>query len=392
MNGRNLRSLFLQRRLLSLLVAWAAMTTLLHAQTALRYLGTVTGISGSTLTVKTDAGEVRQVEVPDTALVQRVEPGQKNLSAAVKIQLSDLTTGDRVLVKLDAGATVPVPQAAQIITIKSADLAARQQKEREQWQLRGVGGLVKSVDTGTGTIEVTSGVGAQTRTVDVHVGKNTVLKRYAPASVRYDLAQAAPISAIHVGDQLRARGQKNAAGTEIEADEVVSGSFRNISGIIDNLNAANSTIEVKDLLTKKPVTIHIPGDAQMRALPEMMARMMAARLKGESGGEGARMANAPSGGQQRNWPGAGSERTAGAGRAENGNELQTILNRAPLIQFSGLKKGDAVMLVSTEGTGEVTAITLLTGVEPLLQAPEASQNLLSSWSMGSGGAAEAAAQ
>jgi hypothetical protein len=48
-----------------------------------------------------------------------------------------------------------------------------------------------------------------------------------------------------------------------------------------------------------------------------------------------------------------------------------------------LKKGDAVMLVSTDGTTEVTAITLLAGVEPLLEAP-GSQNLLSNWSMGSG--------
>ena len=42
------------------------------------------------------------------------------------------------------------------------------------------------------------------------------------------------------------------------------------------------------------------------------------------------------------------------------------------------------MLVSTDGTTEVTAITLLAGVEPLLEAPAASQNLLSNWSMSSG--------
>jgi hypothetical protein len=60
--------------------------------------------------------------------------------------------------------------------------------------------------------------------------------------------------------------------------------------------------------------------------------------------------------------------------------------------LADLKKGEAVMLVATEGASEVTAITLLAGVEPLLEAPAASQDLLSSWSMGSGGAAEAAAQ
>jgi hypothetical protein len=42
------------------------------------------------------------------------------------------------------------------------------------------------------------------------------------------------------------------------------------------------------------------------------------------------------------------------------------------------------MLVSTGGTAEVTAITLVAGVEPLLEAPAASQNLLANWSMNSG--------
>jgi len=61
-----------------------------------------------------------------------------------------------------------------------------------------------------------------------------------------------------------------------------------------------------------------------------------------------------------------------------------MLNRAPTIQLGDLKKGEAVMLVSTDGTSEVTAITLLAGVEPLLEAPAASQNMLSNWSMNTG--------
>lgn len=69
-----------------------------------------------------------------------------------------------------------------------------------------------------------------------------------------------------------------------------------------------------------------------------------------------------------------------------------MLNRAPTVQFADLKKGDAVMLVSTAGANDVTAISLLTGVEPLLEAPEASRNLLSNWSMGSGGGGESEAQ
>ena len=74
-------------------------------------------------------------------------------------------------------------------------------------------------------------------------------------------AQPAPIDAIHPGDQLRARGEKNPDGTEITAEEVVSGSFRSIAGTISSIDAPSSILVVKDLATKKPVTIHITVDS-----------------------------------------------------------------------------------------------------------------------------------
>jgi hypothetical protein len=364
------------------------------AQAAEHFVGTVTASSGDTLTVKTDAGAVRQVEVPSDAVLKRVEPGQHDLSAAVTITLGDLATGDRVLVRLAAESTGTVPQAAQIITIKRADVAQKQEQEREAWQTNGVGGLVKSVNPATGTIELTTGAGATMKTIAVHVTKTTVLKRYAPASVRFDLATPAPIDSIQVGDQLRARGEKNLDGTELTADEIVSGSFRNISGLITSVDTAHSSVTVKDLLTKKNVTVEIPVDTQMHALPEMMSRVLAARLKGESSAAGASQWNHQGNGQagQSNWKAGGNGRWQGAAHAGGGNEMQQMLSRAPAITFADLKKGEAVMLVSTAGKDDVTAITLLTGVEPLLEAPEASSNLLSNWSMGSGGAGEADTQ
>ena len=230
--------------------------------------------------MKTDAGDQRQFDVPAEAVIKRIAPGEKDLSKAETMAFTDLAVGDRVLVKMDAGATAPTPQAAQIIAVKAADLAQKQQKDRDAWQHNGVAGLVKSVDPATGAITLTTGAGATAKTVTVHTGKSTVLKRYAPGSVRYDQAQPAPMDAIHPGDQLRARGQKNADGSEINAEEVVSGSFRNIAGTITSLDAANSTFVVKDLATRKQVTVHIAPDAQMRRLPERMAQMLATRLKG----------------------------------------------------------------------------------------------------------------
>ena len=386
--------------LLALSIAWPANA----AQAPSRFVGTITEIGSGTLTVKTDAGEVFPVEIPSTAALKRVAPGQKDLSTAATIQFTDLAVGDRALVKLDPDAPAGKLQALQVVAIKQSDVALKQQKDREDWQRLGVGGLVKSVDAAAGAIVLSSGAGPTAKTVTVHLAKTTMLKRYAPTSVRFDAAQPAPLDAIHAGDQLRARGEKNAEGTEITAEEVVSGSFRNISGIIVSIDVAGSTMVVKDLATKKPVTIHITADAQMRQLPERVATMLAAALKGTTNGTGtgsgrSQAAGGPAaaaqhgGAGQSNGTGApnggGGQWAGGQGGAGGGDPQQAMLSRAPAIQIADLKKGEAVMLVSTEGTTDVTAITLLAGVEPLLESPAASQNLLSNWSM-SGGSAEAA--
>ncbi|MDR3741313.1 MAG: DUF5666 domain-containing protein [Terracidiphilus sp.] len=354
--------------------------SLLVAQTPVtRYVGTITALNGDMLTVKTDAGDVRQVEVPTSAVLKRVEPGQKDLNAAVNINLIDLATGDRVLVRLDPAANPP--QAVQVITIKQADVALKQQQEREAWQKTGVGGLVKSIDPASGTIIVASGAGSMARSITVHVTSATLIKRYAPASVRFDLAQPAPISAIQIGDQLRARGAKSPDGSSIDAAEVVSGSFRNLSGTIASLDSTNTSFVIKDLASKKQITVHITPDAQMHMLSQTMATALAARLKTASGGHNGDSAahnGAPA-------SAGGSPFSAQMHAAGGYSDVQQLLNRAPVIQFADLKKGVAVMVVATAGVTDTTAISLLVGVEPLLEAPEASSNLLSNWSMGSGG-------
>jgi hypothetical protein len=397
-----------------LAVAWFMPAVL--AQPPARFVGSITAITGNTVTVKTDAGDQRQFDVPSEAVLKRIAPGEKDLTKAAAISFSDLAVGDRVLVKMDVGATAPTPQAAQIIAVKAEDLAQKQQKDREAWQRNGVAGLVKTLNPADNVITLTTGAGATAKTVTVHLTPSTVLKRYPDGSVRYDQAKPAPIADIHPGDQLRARGQKGADGTEITAEEVVSGTFRNIAGTITSVDAANSTLVVKDLTTKKQVTIHVTPEAQMRRLPERMAQMIAARLKGGAPGAsgppqspagaapkagGGPPGGAPGGGQ-RSWGGGsgspgGPGSPAGPGGAgatgipggSTGGDAQQILNRAPAIQLADLQKGEAVMLVSTQGANEVTAVTLLAGVEPLLEAP-ASRDLLSNWSMGSGSAEGAA--
>ncbi|MGB7264631.1 MAG: hypothetical protein WBC92_03910 [Terracidiphilus sp.] len=373
-------------RVLSAIALAALLLAIPHAARAqaLRYLGTVTAINGNTLTVKTDAGEVHQVQVPSTAQLKRIEPGQTDLSKAETLDLSTLATGDRVLVTLDPNVTSGTPQAARIIAIKHADVAKMQQAEIEAWN-QGVHGLVKSIDPATGVIVVNVRVGAQTKPVTVNTTKSTVLKRYAPGSVRFDQAVPAPISLIQPGDQLWARGAKDANGDSIAAEGIVSGSFKSIAGTVLSVDTSASTVTVKDLTTKKPVTIRITPDAEMRRLDDNVAAFLAARLKGNQAGSGGRSAGGSGGGGQmrRGFSQAGS---GGGGRMD----LESMLDRAPQIPLDALKKSEAVMIVATEDASGVNAIKLLAGVAPLLEAPEA-QDLLSSWSLDQG-ASDAGAQ
>jgi hypothetical protein len=379
------------------------------AAPANRFLGTITATAAGLITVKTDVGVEHKVTVPEGIKIQRIAPGAKDLSNAATIQFGDLAVGDRVLVRIAPDPATDPVTAISIVAIPQADLAQKQQQEREDWQRNGVGGLVKSVNAGTGLIEVTSGAGATQKTIALHTTPATVLRRYASDSVDYNQAKPAPLETIQVGDQLRARGTKSPDGLEMAATEVVSGSFRNISGSISAVNTSAMTITLKDLITKHDVTVHIGADAQMRKLPDNMARILSSMTKpadagGAAGGQGRGAGASTSGqatagarpgyagqaaqgsGQAAQGPGQGGAEN-GPGRRSGGGDLQQMLSRAPVIHLSDLQKGDAVMLVSTQGTSEVTAITLLAGVEPLLQAPASTQNmLLSNWNMSSGGA------
>ena len=270
----------------ALVVFLLAATAVATAQTV-HYLGTVTAISGDTLTVKTDAGDVHQVQVPSTALLKRIEPGQTDLSKAEPLDYGNIATGDRVLVTLDPNATGATPQAARIIAIKKADVTKLHEDQTRAWN-QGVHGLVMSVDAATGVIVVITRTGPITKNVTVNTTAATVIERYAPSSVRFDEAQPAPFSAIHPGDQLWARGTRSADGTAIAADGIVSGTFRSIAGTVISTDTSASTITVKDLVTKKPVTVRVTSDAQLRRLDDNVATMLAARLKGNPAGAGGR--------------------------------------------------------------------------------------------------------
>lgn len=385
---RNWGKVFASLGALLICCAWAVA----QAAPSSRILGTVASVSGNTLAVKTDAGGSVNVTVADNAKILKTAPGQKTLAGATPLALTDVQPGDRVLMLAHGDP----PTAAIIIVNTKADLAALQQQQREEWQKNGVGGIVKSVDAAGGTVTILSGA----KPLVIRTTPTTIIRRYAPNSVSFSDAQASTLAAIQAGDQLQARGQKNAAGTEMTADEIVSGSFRNIAGLITATDSAAGTFTVKDWMTKKTVTIHVTPDSDMRQLDPKTAEAIAARLGG-AGGAHAAETNGPVSNKQRaqgqNGGGAGWQQHGGPGAEKNGaggNDLGRILAESPEIHIADLHKGDAVVIVATSGSPDsATAIRVVGGVRPMLEASASgSQSMFSSaWSLGGGSGADTGA-
>jgi hypothetical protein len=373
------------------------------------FLGTVQTLSGNTLNVKSDAGATMKVTVEEGARLLRIEPGQKSLAGASPFSLTDLQAGDRVMARGSAGADGTSLAANMLVAIKGADIAQKQQQEQADWQKRGTGGLVKAVDPAAGTVTISAGAGGA-RTLVIHTTPTTVIRRYAPGSVRFDQAVKGTVDQIKPGDQLRARGSKSEDGATLEAEEIVSGSFRNLAGPILAVDAAGSAITVNDTATKKPVVISITPDSEVKKLDPAVAQRLAARMNGgAAGGAGRRpdgsqaspagsSPNASAGGPPAGAPGTdrpGGGQAGGQGTGQgrgSGFDVQQLLARSPSVALKDLSKGNMVIVVATEGQtpDAATAITVVAGVEPMLQASTSgSQAMLSSaWNVGGGGGGE----
>jgi hypothetical protein len=370
---------------------WAILSGLQTGQAdapgaATRRIGAIKSINGTSITLTPDSGADLNVTVQPATRIVRIAPGEKDLKNSTPVQLQDLQVGDRVLV---AGKTSDDNQslmASTVVVMKSSDVETMHQHELQDWQKRGVDGLATAVDAAAGTVTIS----ARGKRVVIHSSQNTVFRRYAPDSVKFEDAKTSTLQEVHSGDQVRARGERSADGSELQAEEIVSGSFPSIAGTVNSVDASSSTLSVQDLVGKKTVVVKVAPDSQLRNLPPEMAQRIAMVLKGAAMGSqpsaasGSAAGETPHAAPPPGGTGAGASGMGMGGRSGGGPDFQRLLTRAPATSLTGLHKGDAVLILSTAGsTGVGTVITLLSGVEPILRAaPGASSaSLLTPWSL-----------
>ena len=386
-------------------------------------MGAVTAIDagGKQLTIKADSGSAYTVKLDDKTTFVRVPPGEKDLKKATPIAFTDLGVGDRVLARGPVSEDDKTVPAKSVIVMTKIDLAKKHDEESAEWQ-KGIVGMVTAIDPATKQITVTPR-GANPKPVVVDAAGDPGFLRYAPGSYRFDEAKPSTFAAVKVGDNLRARGEKTDEGAKLKAQQVLSGSFQTLAGTVISVDAANKTVRVTDLATKKPVDIVVGEETLVRRIPEMMAAMMARRMNpaaagmGPGTGPGGASGRPPSGmppGQSGDpahrhppttAPGGGPAFPAGAagpGGHEPGGpggmdgpgghrgsfDLHQELEKLPPVQIASLKPGDALIVTSTKEANQskLMAITLVSGVEPFLaSAPRtAGQVNLGAWNFDGG--------
>ena len=234
----------------------------LAAQSADRFIGTIQSIKAESLEVviKPDSGEPRTVKLIPQTIFQRVAPGEKDLKQAVTISAGDLATGDRVLVTLQPSTT----DVRRLIVMSATDINKRNEAERQDWMKRGLGGLVTAKKDNEVTVKTRSMAGETEATVVI--GENTKVRRYAPDSVRFADAKSSSLAEVSVGDQLRARGQKNETNTRVTAEEVVFGTFITKAGKVTAVNPDAKEVTVLDSATNKPLIIKLTADSQLKKM------------------------------------------------------------------------------------------------------------------------------
>jgi hypothetical protein len=391
-----------------------------QAAEPVRPIGVVTRIEPGKLVLRTDAGPELTVALPEGVSVLRVPPGAKNLQEASAISVGDIAAGDRVLIVGAVAAGQKSMVAKRVIDMSKAALTEAHEAQRQEWQQRGIGGVVASLNPADKSlvmaVQNTPPTPANpTHPVTVRLAPDAKLLRYAPDSARFSDAKPGTFGEIKVGDQVRALAAGNAHEAHITAEVLVSGTFRNIAATVISADPAQGTMTVKDLATGKPVLVRTTADSKLHQLPPAIAEMIAqfnsngggkspegqggpprrASTGAEAGAEGFRPAggegNRPAGAEG-GRPGMERGNESAAGGMPGGGppgDFNQMLEHTPPLSLNELKPGEPLIVVSTEGAkpGEVTAIAVLSGVEPILRArPKGSQEVrLGPWSMGGGG-------
>ncbi|HKP11494.1 MAG TPA: hypothetical protein VJZ91_05265 [Blastocatellia bacterium] len=328
-----------------------------------RVIGQVVAIdlNASRIVVKTDAGQEVTILLNEQTAYLRVPPSEVSLDKAVKITRDDIGPGDKVYARGKVSADRKSVPAQKMVVMLKSDIEKDQERQRNEWQQRGVSGVITALNAKTGeiTLQVRGRDGLQTMTVATTAAAK--FRRYAPDSVRFSDALPSSFADLKPGDQLCALGEKQAEGTRLAAEQVVFGSFRTVTGTVSAIDTDTGEIHISTLGKNQSITILVNKDSRLQRITPQAARLIAQAAQQSlrtDKHEGA----------------AATQATRVSSPAAAGN-LQSGLGALPSLTLADIKPGDTLAVIGTVGAvpSRLTAITLLNGVDAVLSAMQGSE-------------------
>jgi hypothetical protein len=304
-------------------------------------------------TIKTDGGAVIAIKADENTVCLRIPAGEKTLAKAVAIQFADVAVGDRILVH--GTKTDNEFRAQRLVLMPKAEVEKKRAHDLEEWRRRGIGGIVRELNSQTGEITLElRGAGAGGRVMIAT--EKADFRRYASESLSFEAARQSSLAEVKVGDQLRALGDKSADGRSFKAEEIVSGAFKTIGVTVAQVDLQKHEITATTLDQKKPIVISIAKDSVLHRIPPTMAAAIAQRA----------LANRPVNGAPASPTTTSIPKPAGPPVID----VQQMVDTLPGISLADLKPGDVLAVTGAVEKDEarLTAIKLAAGVDLVLKA------------------------
>ena len=329
--------------------------------------GDVTSISADKIALQTANGAADFV-LSDKTVFKRVPP--ENPKTQVDSSFSEISVGDKVVVSVIIGADKKAQPVRTVYLMSKADIANKQTKEQQEWRTRGVSGRITAVNPQTKEITITTPglMGAKTTVLTPKDAAEFL--RYAQDSVSFSEAKKSSFTEIAVGDSIRALGDKSEDGATFKAERIITGAFQTVVGTITAVNAEKGEITINNFQTKKDMTIIVDKNSLLKQFPAEQAQRMA-QMQAMAANGGGNMIRPPQGTQQGNQNPQQNPNQMGGGN-RGGGSLDDMLERFPTISLADLKIGEMIAVNSSKTANQerITAIKLVSGVEPFTKVPQ----------------------
>ena len=338
-----------------------------------RVVGEVTAVDAANkqLTLKTAAGKSFLVKTDEKTQYRRVPPGETTLEHATAIAFTDIAVGDKTIARGRVEADNVAAQA--LIVVSAREIAKKQELTKEDWKKRGIQGTIVGINPNTRGLMVRMNTPTGPAPIRVSVeGRQVRYLRYPPDAASINDVKPGSPDDLGFGDSIRAIGNKSEDGRLLLAEEIITGAFQMVGGVITDVKKETGEITITNIKTKQPFTVIARPDSKLRRLPSALLKQMEenmAAAPASSGGGGMRIirpgegsaapAQAPSGG-------------GGGGSSSGQVDYGELIEKLPPITVADLKRGEGIIISSTKGAdpARATAILLAAGVESFLKRQE----------------------